>query len=118
MKKKFLDHIDKEFIEESMKMEDIDILYTSAKSRDPNFYNKFQNFYPNFFKNLTKLNADLQKNELHILAFIYLNFETKEIAEILFLSPKTIQNKKYNIRKKLNIKSKEDIYIWLKTFYQ
>lgn len=96
----------------------IDELYESAKSRSPNFHNQFQNLYPDFFKNLTELNSDLQKNELHILAYIYLNFETKEIADILFLSPKTIQNKKHNIRKKLNIQSTEDMYVWLKTFYQ
>ncbi|SDL43671.1 tetratricopeptide repeat protein [Chryseobacterium taihuense] len=96
----------------------LDELYESAKSRDPNFYNKFQIFYPDFFKKLTEFNSDLQKNELHILAYIYLNFETKQIADILYLSPKTIQNKKYNIRKKLNMQTNEDMYIWLKVFYQ
>lgn len=94
----------------------LDELYESAKSRDPNFYNKFQILYPEFFKKLTEFNADLQKNELHILAYIYLNFETKQIADILHLSTKTIQNKKYNIRKKLDIKTNEDMYIWLKVF--
>lgn len=96
----------------------LDELYESAKSRDPNFYNKFQILYPDFFKKLTEFNADLQKNELHILAYIYLNFETKQIADILHLSTKTIQNKKYNIRKKLNMQTNEDMYIWLKVFYQ
>jgi len=92
-----------------------DNLYQSAESRDPNFYIKFQNFYPNFYKNILELNSEIQKNELHILSYIYLNFETKQIAEILYLSPKTIQNKKYNIRKKLNIPGSDDMYIWLKT---
>ncbi|WP_144282853.1 tetratricopeptide repeat protein [Chryseobacterium echinoideorum] len=96
----------------------MDELYESAKSRDPNFYNKFQMFYPDFFRKLTAFNPDLQKNELHILAYIYLNFETKQIADILYLSPKTIQNKKYNIRKKMDIKTNEDMYIWLKVFCQ
>lgn len=96
----------------------LDDLYESAKSRDPNFYNKFQNFYPDFFKNISEVNSEIQRNEIHLLTYIYLNFETKEIAEILFLSPKTIQNRKHNIRKKLNIKSSDDIYIWLKSFYQ
>lgn len=96
----------------------LDDLYESAKTRDPNFYTKFQNLYPDFFKNISEINSEIQKNELHLLAYIYLNFETKEIADILFLSPKTIQNKKHNIRKKLNIQSSEDLYIWLKSFYQ
>lgn len=96
----------------------LDDLYESAKTRDPNFYTKFQNLYPDFFKNISEINSEIQKNELHLLAYIYLNFETKELADILFLSPKTIQNKKHNIRKKLNIQSSEDLYIWLKSFYQ
>ncbi|WP_312343064.1 tetratricopeptide repeat protein [Chryseobacterium binzhouense] len=104
--------------EEVMPSVTLDELYESAKSRDPNFYNKFQIFYPEFFKKLTEFNSDLQKNELHILAYIYLNFETKQIADILHLSTKTIQNKKYNIRKKLNMQTNEDMYIWLKVFYQ
>lgn len=113
---KFLQLLKKK--EEILPSVTLDELYESAKSRDPNFYNKFQIFYPDFFKKLTEFNSDLQKNELHILAYIYLNFETKQIADILYLSPKTIQNKKYNIRKKLNMQTNEDMYIWLKVFYQ
>lgn len=91
----------------------IDTLYKSAKLRDPNFNTKFQTLYPNFVKKLLDINPSLQNSEIHLLMYIYLKFETKEIAEILFLSPKTIQNRKYNIRKKLNIPTNKDIYIWL-----
>ncbi|SEF61650.1 Tetratricopeptide repeat-containing protein [Halpernia humi] len=94
----------------------VDDLYESAKSRDSNFYNKFQKLYPNFNNDLLAINSNLQNKELLILAYIYLNFETKEIADILFLSPKTVQNKKHSIRKKLKIPSKEDFYIWLRTY--
>lgn len=101
---------------EMMSLNDIDILYQSAKSRDPNFYAKFQNLHPNFIKDLLTINPNLQNSELQLLAYIYLKFETKEIADLIFLSPKTIQNRKHHIRKKLNIPSSEDIYIWLKSF--
>lgn len=93
-------------------------LYKLAKDRNPNFIIQFQNLYPNFFKDILEINSEIQKNELHLLAYVYLNFSTKEIAEILFLSPKTIQNKKHSVRKKLNIKSSDDLYIWLKAFSQ
>lgn len=91
----------------------IDELYESATSRDPNFYSKFQLVYPNFQSELLKL-SNLQNSELLLLAYIYLNIETKHIADILYKSPKTIQNRKHLIRKKLNIASNVDLNVWLK----
>lgn len=91
----------------------IDMIYESAKTRDPNFYTKFQSLYPNFVKKLIDINPNLQNSEIQLLMYIFLKFETKEIADFLCLSPKTIQNRKYKIRKKLNIPTCTDIYIWL-----
>lgn len=107
----------KQYQEIEVKLDDkIDDLYESAKTRDPNFYTKFQNLYPDFIKDLLAINPNLQNSELQLLAYIYLKFETKQIADLLFLSPKTIQNRKYNIRKKLKIATSDDLYIWLKSF--
>ena len=91
----------------------LDNLYQSAINRDPNFHTKFQEYYPDFAKKLLSLNNSLQNSELELLAYIYLKIETKKIADILYLSPKTIQNRKYNVRKKLNIPSSTSVYIWL-----
>jgi DNA-binding CsgD family transcriptional regulator len=86
-----------------------------AKKNHPNFYTRFQEIYPDFQRKILEINPTLQNSELVLLAYIYLNFETKEIADYLFKSPKTIQNRKHNLRKKLQISSSEDIYVWLKT---
>ena len=103
---------------EKKSIQNLDELYKSAVSRDPNFYNKFQHVFPNFIKNLLAINPELKNSEMLLLAYVYLKFETKEIANLLFLSPKTIQNRKHNIRKKLNIKSSENIYQWIKSLNQ
>lgn len=102
---------------EQMLTDNIDELYAMAKSREPNFYSKFQALNPSFINNILAINPNMQNSELQLLAYIYLNFETKQIADILYLSPKTIQNRKHSIRKKLNIQSSEDIYIWVKSFH-
>lgn len=114
------DHIISQQKSESLQLEKkvtdkFDELYKLAISRDPNFYNKFQNLNPSFIHKILTINPNLQNSELLLLAYIYLNFETKHIAELLFLSTKTIQNRKHNIRKKLNIPTADDMYIWLKT---
>ena len=85
-----------------------------AKKNHPNFYTRFQEIYPDFQRKILEINPTLQNSELVLLAYIYLNFETKEIADYLFKSPKTIQNRKHNLRKKLQMSSSEDIYVWLK----
>lgn len=86
-----------------------------AKENHPNFYTRFQEVYPTFQKKLLAIDSTLQNSELILLAYIYLNFETKEIANYLFKAPKTIQNRKHHLRKKLQIPSSEDIAVWLKT---
>ncbi|MET3539202.1 hypothetical protein [Chryseobacterium limigenitum] len=86
-----------------------------AKENHPNLYTRFLEVYPDFQKKLLSINNNLQTSELVLLCYVYLNFETKEIAEYTFKSPKTIQNRKHLLRKKLGISSSEDFYIWLKT---
>ncbi len=85
-----------------------------AKSNDLNFYTRFKEVYPNVHSGLLKVNSDLQLSELTLCAYIYLDFQTKEIAEATFRSIKTIQNRKYQLRKRLNISSSEDLYVWFK----
>ena len=94
---------------------EIEELHMLAIKRDPTFYSQFQNLNSEYIKKLLGINPHLQNNELQLLAYLYLNFQTKEIAEMLFLSPKTIQNRRHSIRKKLGISPSEDIYIWLKS---
>ncbi|WP_435524705.1 helix-turn-helix transcriptional regulator [Chryseobacterium indoltheticum] len=42
-----------------------------------------------------------------------MKLSTKDIARISFIETRTVQNKKYRIRKKLNIPQNADIYQWI-----
>lgn len=82
------------------------------KNDDPAFMSNFIKFFPEFKDNLLKVNPYLVKSEIEFCALLKLNLSTKEIAQYKFIQPRTVQNKKYRIRKKLNIPKKKDIYNW------
>ena len=91
-----------------------DELIVLAKENQPNFYTRFQEVYPLFQTRLLYKCQDLQVSELTLCAYIYLDFSSKEIAEYTFKSVRTVQNRKYSIRKKLGISTDEDIHAWMK----
>lgn len=84
-----------------------------AKNNDPAFLGRFKEVYPEFCKSITEIYPDIKTSELIFCAYLKLNFSTKDIASYLFLLPKTVQNRKNRIRKKLNIPSEEDLYVWM-----
>jgi len=63
-------------------------------------------------KNLIKKNPELgnlTKTERNILRFISENKTSKEIAEVLFLSQRTVENHRTNISNKLNLKGSHSL---------
>ncbi|WP_165790482.1 tetratricopeptide repeat protein [Chryseobacterium sp. MYb7] len=85
-----------------------------AKSNNPEFLTRFQEVYPIFFQNLLQIEPQLLNTELKFCALIFLNFSTKDIASYTFVQPSSIQTRKNRLRKKLNIPSDEDLYVWMK----
>lgn len=84
-----------------------------AKSNSPEFPIRFKQVYPEFCKRLLEINPDLQTADLRFCALISLNFSTKDIAEYTFVSPRSVQSKKYRLRKKLKLDSEADIYLFM-----
>jgi len=60
-----------------------------------------------FARNLSSIHYNLTPKEIQIANFIRQGITNKEIAEILFLSVKTVDFHRDNIRKKLGIKNKK-----------
>jgi DNA-binding CsgD family transcriptional regulator len=82
-----------------------------AKENSPEFLTRFHEYCPHFSEELLKVSV-LKISEVRFCAYIYLNFSTKDIAEYTHTSVRTVQTKKYNLRKKLNIPGDMDIYVW------
>jgi len=75
----------------------------------PSFYSNFEKIYPNFVKTLQKISADITANELKLCAFLRLNLSSKEISLLLNITPESVNKARYRLRKKVDIKSKDDL---------
>lgn len=85
-----------------------------AKSKSLDFWDRFQEVYPYFKINLLKINKKITPSELLLAAYIYLDFTTNEIAELTFRSIRTVENTRYNLRKKLELSSETNLKDYLK----
>ncbi len=80
------------------------------------FYFEFIKVFPAFSSKLLSINAAVKSSDLELCAMIKLNLDTKQIAQAKQVSVKSIESKKYRIRKKLLIPSDIDMYIWMSKF--
>lgn len=88
-------------------------LIEMAKKNDPLFTSFFIELYPDFYRNLKRIQPDLTLVEQKVCFYLKLKFTTKEIAEYTFVSIKAIQNRKNRLRKRLFIENDADLYDWI-----
>lgn len=88
-------------------------LIALLENNDPGFMFAFENAFPEFSERLLKIHPDLQQSEIEFCALLKLKLSTKEIAKYTFIETRTVQNKKYRLRKKLDIPQQTDIYHWI-----
>lgn len=86
-----------------------------GKKNDPEFLNHFKEAYPEFIDQLLIINPGLESSELIFCAMLKLHFTSKEIASYTLVQHRSVQQKKYRIRKKLNIPGETDIYHFFDT---
>lgn len=67
------------------------------------FLIKFEEKHNGFFRKMKILYPQLTNNDLRLCACLRLNLETKEIASLMNLSIRTVENSRYKLRKKLNL---------------
>lgn len=84
-----------------------------AKSNSPNFLARFIEVYPEFYSKLLKINPNLTNSDLIMCAYLKLNFSTKEISDYNFVSIRTVQNRRYRLRKKFNLDEETDMILWI-----
>ncbi|HFK5568682.1 TPA: helix-turn-helix transcriptional regulator [Elizabethkingia meningoseptica] len=102
-KEKERDKISKEKLNEIIEL---------AKKNDSTFLMKFQEAYPEFISKLLEINPKLDNLDLAFCALVKLNFSAKEIAAYTFIQHASVQQRKRRMRKKLNISSEIDLYMF------
>ncbi len=73
------------------------------------FQEAFNNADSEFLKNVKQLHPDLSPNDLKLCAYLRLNLSSKEIAQLLHISPRSVEIKRYRLRKKLHLKHEENL---------
>lgn len=85
-----------------------------VRTNDPSFMVKFHEAFPGFAKTLgTYAYPALNNSEIEICACTKLNFSTKEIALYRNYTLRSVENRKYRIRKKLTLGSEVDFVVWI-----
>ena len=96
----------------------IDRILKDEKLTDDDFnevQNLVQDVHPNFFKRLNESSVNkLSNQDLKYAAYIYLNMDNQQIANILKVEPKTVRMTKYRMKQKMGL----DKDIDLATFIQ
>ena len=73
------------------------------------FEEAFNNADKDFLKKIKELHPKLTPNDLRLCAYLRLNLSSKEIASLLNISPKSVEIKRYRLRKRMNLEHKTNL---------
>ncbi|MFK8163065.1 MAG: LuxR C-terminal-related transcriptional regulator [Lewinella sp.] len=77
------------------------------------FKDAFENADRDFFKKIKDLHPELTPNDLKLCAYLRLNLSSKEIAPMLNISPRSVEVKRYRLRKKMNLDAKDKLVVYI-----
>ena len=73
------------------------------------YSDQFNAAYPGYLEYLTRTFSDLTTADLKLCTFLRMNLNTKEMAEIMGLSVRSVESRRYRLRKKLDLSKDEDL---------
>ncbi|AQS92628.1 hypothetical protein BXQ17_00455 [Polaribacter sp. BM10] len=76
----------------------------------------FNALHNNFYDKLIEKHPNITETELRHCMFIKLHMQTKEIARIFMIDPRSVQTARYRIKKKLNLEENESLRDYLLNF--
>ncbi len=77
------------------------------------FETNFNEIHNDFFKRLTNEYPQLSPSDLTLAAYLRMNLSSKEIAPLLNITLRGLENKRYYLRKKLNLPTKQNLSLFL-----
>lgn len=73
------------------------------------FENHVQNLYEGFYSRLDQTYPELTANDRKLAALIRMELSSKEIATVLNISPKSVDQSRYRLRQKMNLDAKANL---------
>ena len=88
-----------------------DVIGDSLKNDDEwqRFKLHFDSVHPDFFVKLKEAGTGLTENDLRLCAYIRIGMRAKQIAEMLSVSPDSVNSNRYRLRKKLKIQKGDSL---------
>jgi len=86
-------------------------------SKDWQFFEKaFNNVDKDFLEKIKIAHPELTPNDLRFCAYLRLNLSSKEIAPLLNISTKSVETKRYRLRKRLNLEHDDGLVEYILKF--
>lgn len=73
------------------------------------FENNFERAHEQFFTKMKSNYPDLTPGDLRLCAYLHMNLSSKEIAPLLGISVRGVENHRYRLRKKMNLEHDENL---------
>ncbi len=80
------------------------------------FEESFHEVHQDFFRRLLQRYPPLTTGDLRLAAYLRMGLSSKEIAPLLFISVRGVENKRYRLRKKLQLPNEDNLSEYLITF--
>ncbi len=100
IKKEILNRTDEDSMKNVIKIIDANINNDDDRKM---FEEAFNNVDKDFIKKIKKLHNNLTPNDLRLCAYLRFNLSSKEIAPLLNISSRSVEVKRYRLRKKMNL---------------
>ncbi len=104
----------KESVTEIRKIPNLISNYMHGEDKWSYFKDVFENVHPDFFERITEQFPALNQNDIRLMALLKMNLSTKEIADILGISPQSANTARYRLRKRLNLKPEEELETFIR----
>lgn len=92
------------------------LLNSHITVEDKTFEIQMNELHQEFFKKIKQEFPNLSNNDLRLCAYIRVGLNSKEIADILNIQPSSSYISRSRLRKKLNLKTEDDLYDFLNRF--
>lgn len=85
----------------------------NSKEDWDSFLTHFEGVHPSFFSRLTQKHEGLTQADMKFAAYLKMNLTTKDLTRMLNVSDRTIQSKRYRLKKKLELDNDVDLIAYI-----